>query len=68
MQIMISKGKSSVNAGDLSYHLAHFLRPHCEQVCPQFFLVVDVEYERWHNAQIVNSYAYRTKKRCDYSR
>ena len=30
-----------------------FLRPHCEQVCPQFFLLaVASEYERWHNAQI----------------
>ena len=29
-----------------------FLRPHCEQVCPQFFLLaVASEYERWHNAQ-----------------
>ena len=29
-----------------------FLRPHCEQVCPQFLFAVDVEYEKWHNAQI----------------
>ncbi len=43
---MIKQEQRPVYAGDLSYHLVHFLRPHCEQVCPQFF-VVDVGYERW---------------------
>ena len=49
---MIVQVQRLAYCGRLGYHLVLFLRPHCEQVCPQFLFVVDVEYERWHNAQI----------------
>ena len=46
------KCSASAICGRLVFSFGYFLRPHCEQVCPQLFSVVEVEYERWHNAQI----------------